>query len=127
VSRVGAALLATAGVIDIVVGIAAVAGAERLEANVREIETSANGGELYFSLGAWGVIFVAAGLILLLAAGALTAARAAGRLTGLVASFTGLAAAFFGLPIFRWPAVAVIVVLLAAAFVLAYGLREPEA
>jgi hypothetical protein len=126
VSRLAAALLAFAGLVQAILGVAAIGGSARLEENIREIETSANGGDLYFSLGLWGLILAACGAGVLAAAALLAAARPSGRLAGLVASFLAMAAAFFSLPIFRWPVVASIVLLGGAACVMAYGMREPD-
>ncbi len=91
-----------------------------------EIETSAVGGDLYFALGTWGVILLIVGVLLAVGAWSLVAGKRSGRMTGLIAAFFALAAAFFGLPIFRWPAVVAVIVLLSATYVLAYGLREGE-
>ena len=123
---VAAGLLAAAGVVDLVLGLAAIAGAERLETNVREIETAEGIGELYFSLGAWGVILTALGLGALAAGWRLLFGGPHARLAALIAAYFALAGAFFGLAIFRWPAVAIIVLLLAALYVLTYRLRGPE-
>ena len=125
-SRLAAALLALAGTVHVILGVAAIAGTGRLEANVREIETSESGGDLYFSLGAWGVILAVAGVLVLASAALLAASNQRGRLLGLLAAFIALAAAFFSLPIFRWPSVATIALLVSAAYVLAYQLRDPE-
>lgn len=119
-------LLALAGLVDVVVGLGAIAGTERLEANVREIETSEGFGELYFSLGVWGSI------VLVLGVGALVATRALwrnpprGRLGALIAAYFALAAAFLGLAIFRWAAVATIPLLLGAIYVLSYHVAGTE-
>ncbi len=104
-------------------GVGALTGAERLEANVREIETSSVGGDLYFSLGLWGAIFAVSGGGLLACSGMLLREASQARIASLSASFVAMGAVFFSLPIFRWPSVATVVLLLAAAYILTYRVQ----
>jgi len=122
VSRVAAVLLLGAGVVHVVLGVAGITGADRLEANVREINTSPSGGELYFSLGSWGLILGAVGGLEVASAVSLHRVGARARLFGLIAGFLAMGAVFFSLPIFRWPSAATILALLAATYVLTYRL-----
>jgi uncharacterized membrane protein len=114
------ALLLLAGIIDVVLGIGALAGSDRLEANIREIETNEDFGDLYISLEGWGAVALVLGLGALAGGANLLGESARGRLIGLVGAYFALAGAFFGLAIFRWLAVAVIVLLLAAIYLLSY-------
>ena len=83
-SRLAAALLFLAGIVHVVLGVSAIAGTARLEANVQEIETSAVGGDLYFALGVTGLIMTAVGVLELVAAGLLYARGASAKLIGLI-------------------------------------------
>ena len=114
------ALILLAGIIDVVLGIGALTGAGRLEANIREIESNGDFGDLYFSLSAWGVIALVLGLGAMAGGANLVGGSARGRLPGLIAAYFALAGAFFGLAIFRWLAVASIVLLLVAIYLLSY-------
>jgi len=127
VSRLAATFLFLAGLVHIILGAGAIAGADRLEANIREITTSPSGGELYFSLGTWGAIVGLAGLFELSATGWLMRRSANARLLGLVAAFLAMGASFFSLSIFRWPIVVTIVLLIAATYVLAYRVSDEVA
>jgi hypothetical protein len=124
VSRLAAALLLAAGVVHAILAVAAITGAARLEANVREIAGSPVGGDLYFSLGTWGVIFGLAAAFEIAAAWRLYSTGARARLAGLIAGFLALGAVFLSLPLFRWPAVATIPLLLAATYLLAYRVDQ---
>jgi hypothetical protein len=123
-TRAGALLVVAGGLIHLGLGIAAIAGADGLEANVREIESNEDYGTLYFGLAVWGFILA------LLGAGELAAGRWAwsgtqnGWLAGLIAAFLGLGGSFFALAIFRTWAILALCVLLAAAFLLAYHSRH---
>jgi hypothetical protein len=123
-TRAAAALLAVAGVIQAVLGVMAIAGASPLQAAVHQIETTEGFGKLYFSLPVWGGLFVLFGLGQIASARAALRGTEAGWLAGLISAFLGLALTFFGLPIFRLAAVAVLVLLLLAAFLLAYHSRR---
>jgi hypothetical protein len=124
VSRLAASLLGIAGVVHAVLAVAAITGSARLEANVREIAGSPVGGDLYFSLGTWGVILGLAAASEFAASWRLYSERARARLVALIAGFLALGAAFFSLPLFRWPVVATIPLLLAATYVLAYRVAD---
>jgi hypothetical protein len=121
---VAATLLVLAGVIQVVLGVMAIAGASPLQDAVNQIETTEGFGKLYFSLPVWGALFVLFGLGEIASARAALRRTEAGWLAGLISAFLGLALTFFGLPIFRLAAVAVLVLLLAAAFLLAYHSRR---
>jgi hypothetical protein len=123
-TRIAAGLLALAGVIQVVLGVMAVAGATSLKDAVHQIETTEGYGRLYFSLPVWGGIFILFGLGVIASARAALRRTEAGWLAGLIFAFLGLAVTFFGLPIFRLPAVAALVLLLMAAFLLAYHSRR---
>ncbi len=103
----------------------AIAGAERLEANVREIETSAVGGELYFALGTIGAIMSLVAILELVAAGLLQTRGARGRLLGMIAGYLAMGVVFWTLPIFRWASVATVALLFASAYLLTYRVGEP--
>ena len=123
-SRLAAALLFLAGLVHVILGVSAIAGASRLEANIREITTSASGGELYFSLGTWGAIVGLAGIIELAASRSVLRGSANAWLFGLIAAFLAMGASFFSLSIFRWPIVVTIVLLITATYVLAYRVAD---
>jgi hypothetical protein len=127
VSRLAAAFLFLAGIVHAVLGISAIAGAARLEANVLEIETSAVGGNLYFSLGTIGVIMTFVAVLEFVAAGFLYTRGARTRLLGLVAGYLAMGVVFWTLPIFRWASVATIALLFASAYLLTYRVDTPEA
>lgn len=118
------ALVVLSGLAHVGLGIAAITGAERLEANVFEIESNPNFGQLYLSLAAWGAIAAALGLGELAAASAMWRRSQNARLLCLVAAYAGLGGAFFSLAIFRWASLATIVLLLIAIFVLSYRSSE---
>jgi hypothetical protein len=102
------------------------------------------GGDLYFSLGTWGFIAAVIAALELYAAWRLAfpgkrpapspqsahrgpftpPAMARGRLIALIAGFLGTGMAFFSLPLFRWPVVATIPLLLAATYLLAYRVAD---
>lgn len=119
-TRLAAAFLTLAAIPHVVLGISAIAGTARLDENVREIETSAVGGDLYFALGTIGVIMTAVGLLELVAAWFLFAHGASARILGLVAGYLALGVVFWTMPIFRWASVATIFMLFASAYVLTY-------
>lgn len=122
-SRVAASFLFFAGIVHLVLGVGALTGADQLEANIREIETSPVGGDLYLSLGLWGVIFAVSAVGLLACSSMLLRKASHARVAGLSASFVAMGTVFFGLPIFRWPSVATVVLLLAAAYILTYRVQ----
>lgn len=124
-SRLAASFLLLAGIVHLVLAIAAITDAARLEANVREINTSPVGGDLYFSLGTWGVILGLSALFELGSAALLMRNDSRARMLGLVTSFLVLGIVLFSLPLFRWPAVATIVLLLCASYVLTYRVGDP--
>jgi hypothetical protein len=123
-SRLAAVLLLVTGIVHAVLGISAIAGTARLEANVREIETSAVGGELYFALGVMGAVMAVIAALELTAAGALYRRRARSRLFGLIAGYLAMGVVFWTLPIFRWASVATVVLLFASSYLLTYRVRE---
>ena len=124
-SRLAAALLFLAGVVHVVLGVSAIAGTARLDANVQEIETSAVGGDLYFALGVTGLIMTLVGVLEFVAAGLLYTRGAQARLLGLVAGYLAMGVVFWTLPIFRWASVATIVLLFASSYLLTYRVGEP--
>jgi hypothetical protein len=123
-SRLSAALLLITGIVHAVLGISAIAGTARLEANVQEIETSAVGGELYFALGVMGAVMAVIAALELAAAGLLYTRGARARLFGLVAGYLAMGVVFWTLPIFRWATVATVALLFASSYLLTY--RVPE-
>ena len=124
-SRLAAALLALAGIVHAVLGISAIAGTARLDENVREIETSAVGGDLYFALGTLGLIMALVAVLELVAAAMLYTRGASARLLGLVAGYLALGVVFWTLPIFRWASVATAVLLFGSSYLLTYRVGEP--
>ena len=124
-SRLAAALLFLAGIVHVVLGVSAIAGTARLDANVQEIETSAVGGNLYFALGVTGLIMTLVGILELVAAGFLYTRGAPARLLGLVAGYLAMGVVFWTLPIFRWASVASVVLLFASSYLLTYRVGEP--
>ncbi len=127
-SRVSASFLVLAGIVHAVLGISAVAGTARLDANVQEIETSAVGGNLYLALGTIGLIFTSVAILEFVAAGLLYTRGARARLLGLVAGYLAMGVVFWTLPIFRWASVATIVLLFASSYLLTYRVGgEPPA
>ena len=126
-SRLSAALLFIAGLVHAILGISAIAGATRLEANVLEIETSAVGGDLYLALGTTGLIMTLIAVLELVAAGFLYTTGARARLAGLVAGYLAMGVVFWTLPIFRWASVATLALLFMTAYLLTYRTSdEPE-
>lgn len=125
-TRLAAAFLTLAAIPHVVLGVSAIAGTDRLDANVREIETSAVGGDLYFALETVGVIMTAVGLLELVAAWFLYSRGAGGRIFGLIAGYLALGVVFWTMPIFRWASVATIFLLFASAYVLTYQVGKPE-
>ena len=126
-SRLAAALLVLAGIVHFVLGVSAIAGTARLEANVQEIETSAVGGDLYFALGVTGLIMAAVGVLEFVAAGLLYSRGASAKLVGLIAGYLALGVVFWTLPIFRWASVATVLLLFSTAYLLTYRVGEaPE-
>ena len=125
-SRLAAAFLALAAIVHIVLGVSAIAGTDRLDANVREIETSEVGGNLYFALATTGVIMAAVGLLELVAAWVLYVRGASSRILGLIAGYLALGVVFWTMPLFRWASVATVLLLFASAYLLTYQVGEPE-
>jgi hypothetical protein len=126
VSRLAAAFLFLAGIVHVVLGVSAIAGTARLDANVQEIETSAVGGDLYFALGVTGLIMTLVGVLEFVAAAFLYKRGARARLLGLVAGYLAMGVVFWTLPIFRWASVATIVLLFSSAYLLTYRVDEPQ-
>lgn len=120
----GAGLLLLAAVAQIAYGVAAIGGYDPLEDNVRQIESRSQFGELYLSLGGWGVILVLVGIAELWAASSLARRRRHGRLAGLCAALFGLGVAFFTLALFRVAAIATMGILVAALYVLSYRVGD---
>ena len=125
-TRLAAAFLFLAAVVHAVLGISAIAGTARLDENVREIETSEVGGDLYFALGTIGVVMALIAALELVAAGMLYTRGARARILGLIAGYLALGVVFWTMPIFRWASVATIFLLFASAYVLTYQVGEPE-
>ena len=123
-SRLAAALLFLAGLVHAILGISAIAGTGRLEANVQEIETSAVGGNLYLALGTIGLIMTLVAVLEFAAAGFLYSRGARARLLGLVAGYLAIGVVFWTLPVFRWASVATIVLLFSSAYLLTYRVSE---
>ena len=123
-SRLAAAFLFLAGLVHAILGISAIAGAARLEANVQEIETSAVGGNLYFALGTIGLIMALVAVLEFVAAAMLYARGARARLLGLVAGYLAMGVVFWTMPIFRWASVATIALLFASSYLLTYRVTE---
>ena len=116
--RFGGLLIVLAGLAQAGLGAAAIAGADRLEANVLEIESNEDFGSLYFSLEIWGLTLMAVAAAQLLCTWWLLSGRRNGRLAALLAASVGLAVAFASLAIFRWAGLATIPVLMLAIFFL---------
>lgn len=110
----GCALILIAAAAHLALGVMALLGSSWLEANVLEIESNSDFGRLYLSLGGWGVILVALGVVEL--AGAMSALRTTtyGRLAALGSASAGLAGSFATLAIFRWASLAMVPVLMLA-------------
>jgi len=123
-SRLAAALLLITGVVHVILGVSAIAGTAQLDANVREIVTSAVGGDLYFELPVIGWIMAVVGVLELVAAGMLYTRGASARLFGLVAGYLAMLVVFWSLPIFRWASVATVVLLFASSYLLTYQVSE---
>ena len=119
-SRLAAAFLSLAGLVHVILGASAIAGAARLEANVQEINASAVGGDLYLGLSALGCIMLLAGALELAAAALLYVKGPRARLFGLVAGYLALGVVFWTMPIFRWASVATVPLLFSAAYLLTY-------
>jgi hypothetical protein len=118
--RAAGILVLIAGVAQVALGLAAIAGASSLEANVLEIESNRDFGRLYLSLGAWGVLTLVLGVGEMVGGSAALRGTPNGRLGALITAYGGLAGAFFTLAIFRWVSVALIAALLLAIFLLSY-------
>lgn len=123
-NRLVAVLLAATGVVHLALGTTALTGADRLEANVREIMASPSGGDPYLSLTAWGAIFTLSAIGQLGSAGMLAGGRRRSRMAGLVACFLAMGVVFLSLPIFRLPAVATLPLLFAVAYLAAYHIPD---
>lgn len=119
-SRLAAAFLFCAGLVHVILGVSAITGAARLEANVQEIETSAVGGNLYLALGGMGLIMTLVAALEFTAAGFLYTRGAQARVLGLVAGYLAMGVVFWTLPIFRWASVATLVLLFSSAYLLTY-------
>lgn len=115
-----AVLLLLTATLQIAYGAAAIGGLGALEENVRDIESKPQYGELYLSLGVWGVLLVLAGLAQLAAGVSLARRGPSGRLPGLSATLPGLAVAIFTLALFEVAALVTLVLLIAALYVLSY-------
>jgi hypothetical protein len=123
-TRPACILMALAAVVHLVLGVAALTGGGAFEANVREIESNPDFGRLYFGLGVWGAIVV--GLSAAELAAAFAAARGSqnGWLAAMIVTFAGMTVSFFTLAIFHLVCLLAVVLLLAAAFLLAYHSRH---
>jgi hypothetical protein len=118
--RPAGSLVLLAGVAQAVLGIAALAGASGLEANIVEIESNEDFGSLYLSLGAWGLVSLVLGIGQVLGGSAVLRSTPTGRLAALITAYLGLAGSFFTLAIFRWASLALIAAQLLAIFLLSY-------
>lgn len=125
-TRLSAALLTLTGIVHTVLGVSAIVGTARLDENVREIETSAVGGDLYFALGTLGLIMTALGVLQFVAAALLFDRGDRARLLGLVATYLAMGVVFWTLPIFRWASAGTVIFLFASAYILTYQ-TEAEA
>lgn len=125
--RLAGSLILLAGLVDLILGLAALAGAERLEANIVEIQNEPGvGGDLYFSLGVWGAVILAVGFGLAYGGLRLFGNGERDRLIGLITAYFALLPGFISLAIFRWPQLGVIVTLLSAIVLLTYRVPDPE-
>lgn len=121
----GAVLLLFAAVTQLVYGLAALTGFGALEDNVRDIESNQHFGDLYLSLGGWGVLLLLAALAELGAALSLARRREHSRLLGLGAAILGLGVAFFTLALFHLAALVSVTILFLAMYVLSYRVGDP--
>lgn len=121
-----ALLIGLAGVVFGALGLAALGGADRIESYVAEIESNADFGSLYLSLGVWGVIALAVGAAELAASISLWRDPVRARLGALIVAYFGLPLAFFTLAIFRLGSVAAALLLLGAIWVLSYRSGLPR-
>lgn len=120
----GTVLVGTAAALQLLYGIAALAGLQALQDNVDQIESDLRFGELYFDLGTWGVLLVLAGLLEAGATVALVRRKPSARLVALLVLLPGLVVAFFTLALFRVAALVCLAVLLAALYVLSYRVGD---
>ncbi|MDQ3572433.1 MAG: hypothetical protein M3383_06180 [Actinomycetota bacterium] len=123
-AAVAATLIAVAGAAHLAFAITAISGGESLQANVEEIESNADFGKLYFSLGTWGVIMLIAGAGEIAASASFWRRTTNWRLAGLLGAYGGLAGSFFTLAIFRVAGLVTIAVLLVAIYLLSYHSGE---
>lgn len=121
----GAVLLVLAAVTQLVYGIAALTAFGPLEDNVRDIESNPNFGDLYLSLGGWGVLLLVVAVAELGAALSLARRRHHARVLGLGASIIGLGVAFFTLALFHLAALISLAILFCAMYVLSYRVGDP--
>jgi len=118
-SGIAAGLILLAAALTVAGAVAAIGGAEALEANVREIE-GRTGLDLYASLSTWGWILMIAGIAEATAAISIWRRTPNRILIGLAVAYFGLVIAFFTLVILRGPGAPTIGLLLAAIYVLSY-------
>lgn len=123
--RAGVALLVLAGALQVLYGVAAVAGYSGLKESVEEIESNPTYGKLYLSLTGWGILLLVVGLATLWSATALRRRHAYGRMCGLCGALIGLGLAFFTLAFFHEAALLTIVVTLVTVYVLSYLVDDP--
>lgn len=117
-------LILFAGVAHLAFGVTAIGGAASLQDNVREIESNADFGKLYFSLEVWGLIMLVLGAAELAACASFWRRTPNWRLAGLLAAYGGLTGAFFTLAIFRAGGLVTIALLLIAIYLLSYHSGE---
>jgi hypothetical protein len=126
VANFAALLILFAAAASLAFGYAAITGAGRLEANVREIESTTGSG-MWASLTTWGWILSLLAFAEAAAATAILAGNPHRLLAGQLTAYLGLIGAFFTLPIVREGGVVVIVLLLIAIYLITYRAgNDPE-
>jgi hypothetical protein len=122
--RVAGLLLVVAGAVQILLGLAGLTGTGGIEANVEEIQSNPDFGRLYLPLWVWSVALLLFGLAEVLVGAFAWRGTARAWLAGLLVAFLGLGLSFFSFAIFRFGALATAILLMAAAFLLAYRSRR---
>ena len=122
--RVAGLLLVAAGALHLLLGVAGLTGGGGISANVEEIQSNPDFGRLYLPLWAWSTALVAFGLVEALTGALAWRGTQRGWLAALLVAFLGLGLSFFSLAIFRGGALAAALMLMAAAFLLAYRSRR---
>ena len=122
--RIAGLLLGVSGVLQMLLGVAGLTGAGGIEANVQEIQSNPDFGRLYLPLWVWSMVLLAFGVAEVLAGALAWRGTARGWLAAMLVAFLGLGVSFFSLAIFRVGALATALLLLVAAFLLAYRSRR---